>query len=217
LAGLVFAGLGALAAILVRTGCEKPVAPQTAVPSGQSPNEHAEVALALPRESPVRRPVVLRGATGSDGGSADVIGSTDPASKDYDPITLMHVMNTTPRALLSQEPRDPAFADSREVALRDRITERLRHRSAADLKVDATCRTSSCEISVQGASGAEELNAALEALDLDMLADTAQVGPVKGTKRVSIVVLYSAALRDHAAYEQWLRRHQANDEPAPRP
>ena len=72
----------------------------------------------------------------------------------------------------------------------------------------------------QGASSADELNAALEALDLDMLADTVQVAAVKGqgqTKGVSIVVLYSAGLRDHAAYEQWLRRHQASDEPAPRP
>src|SRR5438094_190475 len=47
----------------------------------------------------------------------DVIGSTDPRSKDYDPVTISTVTGKTPVSIMNNEPRDPAFAVPREAAL----------------------------------------------------------------------------------------------------
>jgi hypothetical protein len=210
-----FGGLGGLAAILVRGGRE-PTAPAHDV------NQAAHAAIVRAAGSPpVRRSVggTMRGvhAAPNTAGSDDVIGSTDPASKEYDPVTLNRVTHITPAEIMNKEPRDPAFAGPREAALRDRISERLRKRVAFETKLDVNCRTSSCELAVQGQSDSDNLNDVLQALDLSTLMDAGQVGPMTSQgasqrKGMSIIMLYSADLRDHAAYDRLLQQHAAHDD-----
>jgi hypothetical protein len=211
-----FAGLGVLTAILARAGHEQAAARHDASPEKPVLGEHA--AAAPPSRSVASAPLRPSsvGAAGSAGGNGDIIGSTDPTSKGYDPITLMQVMNITPSEIMNKEQRDPAFAGPREAALQARIMERLRKRVTFEAKVDVACRTSSCEVNVQSANGTGDLDAALQALDLDMLAEAMQLGPMSGQKGVNITLLYSSELRDQAVYEQWLRRHQENDERPPK-
>jgi hypothetical protein len=219
---VAFAGLGALTAILARATCEPPAAIRDGRSVAQIQAEDAPVEPdrtgSANRVAPSQMRRLATAATGSADANADVIGTTDPTSKDYDPMTLVRAMHLTPVEIMNKEPRDSAFAGPREVALRNRITERLRKRLAFDAKVDVDCRTSSCEITLQSTAGAGDLNAAVQALDLENLANAMQLGPMERhgdsqTRGTSITMLYSAALRDHAVYDQQLRRHEANDEP----
>jgi hypothetical protein len=213
-----FAGLGALAAGLVaRVRYHDPEARPAA--SEPRPVERRPASpTAPPLQVAPRRPASLDGARDT-AGSDDVIGSTDPTSADYDPTTIVRTMQMMPSEILKKEPRNPAFAGPREIALRDRIVERLRKRVPFETKVGTKCYTSSCELTVQGASNVNEMNVALEALELSRLADSAEIGSWKDPddprlRELRITLLYSAALRDHAVYDQWLRQHEAHDGPA---
>jgi hypothetical protein len=215
-----FAVLGALTASLARLGCQQPpdprrprsadarvVAPeaQPTRPAATSPAEHRPK-ISLPRRA--------------SGEALDVIGNSDPSSTDYDPIILNRVMNTSPLELMRKEPRNQAFAGPREAALQERITERLRKRVAFDVNVQANCHTSSCEVLLEGGRGAEDMDTAIQAIDLSILSETGMVGPLASSKNgtqnsIRLIVLFSAALRDHAAYAQLLRQHKEHDESLP--
>lgn len=150
--------------------------------------------------------------------SGDVIGNVDPRSKDYDPITLSRVTRTRPSELLSKEPRDPAFAETRERALRARLAVRLRTRISFETRVDVECRTSSCDVTVQGPASVDDMNAVLDAIDLGALSEVTEIGTTTGEgssdqRAMKIVMLYSAERRDHASYDQVLKQHEAHDEP----
>lgn len=215
-----FAGLGALAAgLLIRARPHDPEArPAVAV---QDPGHAEEESASRPRPPPrvaPRRPASRDGARDT-AASGDVIGSTDPTSPSYDPTTIMMTMHVRPSELLKQEPRDPAFAGPRELALRDHVVARLHKRIAFEAKVDTRCYTSSCELTVQGAGNVQEMNTALEAMDLSRLAEAAEVGSLKDPEDpqrriMQITLLYSAALRDHAAYDRWVRKYETHDDPA---
>lgn len=212
-----FAGLGALTAgLLVHVRDRDPEARPTA--PGSNPVETKPASPAPPPRALPRRPASRDGVRDT-AQSGDVIGSTDPTSPSYDPTTIVQTMQVTPSEILKKEPRDPAFAGPREIVVRDRVVERLRKRVPFETKVDTKCYTSSCELTVQGASNVDEMNAALEALDLDGLVDTTEIGSSKDPddperRSLRIVLLYPAALRDHDAYDRWLRQHEAHDEPA---
>jgi hypothetical protein len=214
---LAFAGLGALAAsLLVRIRNHDPAAGPAAPESRQVAGRPSSPTATPPRVAP-RRSAGPGGARDS-AGSGDVIASTDPTSPNYDPTTIVMTTQTMPSEILKREPRDPAFAGPREIVLRDRVVERLRKRVPFETKVDTKCYTSSCELTVQGTSDVDEMNAALEALDLSRLADSSEIGswkdPADPRRRgLRITLLYPAALRDHAAYDEWLRQHEVHDEP----
>lgn len=210
-----FAGLGAVAAgLVVRVRHDDPEARPAAPEPNPVAEEPASPTAPPPRVVP-RRPARLDGARDT-AGSGDVIGSTDPTSASYDPTTIVRTMQTMPSEILKQEPRDPAFAGPREIALRDRVVERLGKRVPFETKVDTRCYTSSCELTVQGTRNVDEMNAALEALELDGLADSAEIGSWKDPedpqqRGIHIILLYPPTLRDHAAYDRWLRQHEAHD------
>lgn len=216
----VCAALGVLTAMLAHRNREQ-AAPRAQVPLAKpAPVQRTETAPMTRADAPSQVRPARHDSDGSAAASADVIGSTDPTSKLYDPITLMRVMNVAPLELMNKEPRDAAFAGPREAALRARIEERLRKRLDLDARVDVKCHTSSCEVTLQPATGTGDLAAAVQALDLDTLAEAMQLGPASMAdvrqKAVSIIMLYSSELRDHAAYERWLRQHEANDAPPPK-
>jgi hypothetical protein len=213
----LFAGLGALTAFFCRGTSDRKAATSEL-------GSWAEHNMAIPPRRTVvpmsaqRIPAFVMRGLAPDAG-LDVIGSSDPASKVYDPVTLTRVTQMWPSEIMSKEPRDPAFADLREAALRERITARLRKRVAFDVKVDVSCRTSSCEATIDGANNVEEWNAALEALDSQRLAETSETGlkddDMGQHRRMSIIMLFSADLRDHAVYEQKLKQYEAHDERLP--
>lgn len=215
---LAFAGLGALAAgLLVRIRYDDPTARPAAPEPKQVDVKPPSPTAPPPRVAP-RRPASPGGARDT-AASDDVIGSTDPTSASYDPTTIVQTMNARPSELLKKEPRNPAFAGPREITLRDHVMARLHKRIPFEAKVDTRCYTSSCELTVQGARNVDEMNAALNAMDLSRLAEAAETGASKDPEDpqrwlIHIILLYSAALRDHAAYDQWVGKYEIHDESA---
>lgn len=214
---IMLAALGGLTAYLIQacrhsSASQRAVSPVASGPSTAAPSVISASSNAAPSGMPV---------TPSRGPSKDLerIGNIDPGGRDYDPVVLNRALDVSPVKLFDQEPRDPAFAGPREVALRERIIERLRSRISFVPKVDVSCRTSSCELTVEGGKTSEDINDALQAIDLQQISETTTIGPLRHTddasrNGISIVILYSAALRDHIAYEQLLRRHKGQDVPA---
>ena len=203
-------GLGALSAFLLRTHRE--AAPGSGPERTGEARPSTTVTATPPSRSrlPPARPVTAVAK------SSDVIASRDPTSKAYDPVVLNRAMDLSPLELFDTEPRDPAFAEPRERALRERILERLRSRIDFVPQVDVRCHTSSCELTIESGRAGDNLDEALQAIDLPLLSETTTVGPLRhgaDTSRngISIVILYSVALRDHAAYEQLLRQHEKRD------
>lgn len=207
--GVGFAGLGAMvAAIWLRIGKDD-------VPVHRAAPGHEQIAAPSPR--PPAGPAVTSpeapardGSSHGDDDKDDVVGSTDPTSKDYDPVTIVQATQAAASELLKKEPRVAQFADRREAVLQAHVAERLR-RLSFETKVNANCRTSSCELTVQGAKSVEDMNAVMEAIDPSGLAEAAQIGSLAdpsapGGRAIQLTLLYSAALRDHAAYEAWLRQ-----------
>ena len=214
-AWVAFAGLGALTAVIwfrIRKDDAQ---------AYRASSSHKEVAAPLPgRPSEPAQPWAdRRGGNGSSSDrddKGDVIGSTAPTSKEYDPITIVQATHAAASDLLKKEPRVAAFADRREDLLQAHIAARLRKRLSFDTKVDTKCRASSCELTVQGARNVGDMNAVIEAIEPSSLAEAAQIGTLADpsdpeARAIQITLLYSAALRDHAAYEQWLRQHPPHD------
>jgi len=208
----ICAALGIVLAVLVGSRREHLELPQDASTTDRM--DHVRAGEAVPTKPPGRgtNRSIARGA--DDG---DVIGSTDPTAKDYDPVMLNRVMNIPPSELMNKEPRDAAFATLREQSLRDRITERLRKRITYDAKVGVECHTSSCEVTIENGKIGDDLNSALQAIDLSRLSEAVEVGPMtrQGVSRqrgMSIIMLFSADMRDPAAYDRVLRQHEAHDE-----
>jgi hypothetical protein len=209
------AGLGAFTALLVR-GCGGCSAARRDAPADTSPRVHgsAEPSPVTPASPMVHR---LPGKSAEEPGrDPDIIASADPASSSYDPVTVNRTTDISPRELLRKEPRVSSFADRREQALRNRLTERLRRRVPFATKLDVTCYTSSCELTLESGQASEDLNTALQSMELEQLSDTEMVGPrddVSGHRQggISIVLLYSPTQRDHATYDELLRRHQERD------
>lgn len=214
------AGVGALSAFFIQAWRQSAATSRRA-DSGASDEKSPTRALKTtsPGESsPPRAPLTPASLAAKND---DTIASTDPRSKDYDPVVVNRTLDISPVNLFDKEPRDPAFAGPREQALQARIDERLRARVKFPAKVDVNCRTSSCELSLEGGQTAEDLDSALQALDLHLISETTTIGPLRHTSEVSrkglsIVILYSAALRDHFAYEQLLRQHKERDDLPPR-
>ena len=146
----------------------------------------------------------------------DRIGDTDPTSREYDPVTITLATHAKPSELLKKEPRNPTFADSREAELRGQLVERLQARLPFETKLDVDCHTSACELTVHGAHGVDQMNAVLEAIEPSRLADSAEIASIQvpddpEARGIQVTLLYSAALRERAAYEQWLRQHPPHD------
>jgi len=144
----------------------------------------------------------------------NLIGNSDPKSRDYDPMLLLTTANATPCELFQKEPRDPQFADGRESVLQSRLSQRLRERIKFDTKTNIDCHTSSCEVTVHGASSLDEMNATLKAMEPSGLASAAQIEPrAKDAANydVNVVLLYSLAQRDPTTYDQQLKQHEARD------
>jgi hypothetical protein len=211
---LVIAGAGALVAWRIQRHPETAALAQPA-PRVEASNR-AEVAppsRAAPH-APIRTPEVAPLAR------ADLVASADPASPSYDPVLVCLTMEKTPLELFQREPRNAAFAGPREQALRERFTERLRKRIPYEVKVGVSCRTSSCEVTLAGGSTWDEVNAAMYALDVQRLVETSTVGGLKderGATRfgVTLVLAFTAAQRDHAAYERVFAQHRAHDDDHP--
>lgn len=218
-----FAGLGIVAAIVATTRHRVGVSQFSdlvdQVPGTPREVGHAREPAQALRTPPTSVPSPAPVASSNKEDAADIVGSTDPTAKGYDPMTVVRTMNITPAEVFDKEPRDPMFAGPRERALRARLIERLHRRLGIDAKIDADCRTSSCEVTLQDLGADVEPDAALQALDIDWLGEAAQLGPLRNPsdprrKGTSIVMLFSNAMRDPAAYDQQLRKHEANDEPA---
>jgi len=208
-----FAIAGVVVALGARVGCRG----STERPSSRSAARATPVASSVPPAT--ARPPLPRPAPAAGGSTKkDVIVDSDPRSPAYDPVLVNRVTAASPRELFAKEPRDPVFALLRETTLNRRITERLRKRVSFPTEVNVTCRTSSCDLTLEGVPRSEDLNAALQALDVQVLAETSMIGPKKSaagipTGGMSIVMLFPAALRDRAAYDKVLRLHEEQDEP----
>ena len=136
-------------------------------------------------------------------------------------MTLITVTHSSARDLMNKEPRNPAFANRRELALERRLTARLRKRLDFDTKIDVSCRTSSCEVAIHGASSVDQMNSALDAMEPLKISGAYEIGTTGGEGDpqrgdMKIILLYSAAGRDHEEYEQLLKEHEAHDEPPPK-
>jgi hypothetical protein len=203
----------------------RPVAPQVRAQTAAAAAAIAHHEPAAPVGEATARRVPPSNRPSSDLGvdRADVIGSLDPTSKNYDPFTVQRATGRPIREILEAEPRDSTFAGPREVALRERIAERLHKRTNLQAVVDVACRTSTCEVTVAATASDAELNDAIQALDMMDIADGMQIGssrdpdhPERNTIRM--ILPFTAAQRDHTAYDRQLRQHEARDaQPAPRP
>jgi len=207
-----FAIAGVLIALGARVGCRG----STDKPSPRVAARATPVGTSV--SPPAARPPLPHSSLATGGSTKrDVIVNSDPRSPAYDPVLVNRVTDASPRELFAKEYRDPVFALSRETTLNRRVTERLRRRVRFPTEVNVTCRTSSCELTLEGVPRSEDLDAALQALDIQVLADTSMIGPKKSaaglsTGGMSIVMLYSVALRDRAAYDKLLRLHEEQDE-----
>jgi hypothetical protein len=208
----IFATLGVVAALLIRRSCAEPA------PHLEPDRPIEKVRASATSRGPIPSPLLpTRGVIEERRNAADVVADTDPTSKRYDPIVLNRVTNMSPSDLWRKEPRDPLFAPVREDALKARIVERLRKRISYEADVNVSCHTSSCEVTVQGHDQGDDLNEALQAIDLSRLAETVEVGPMvnqdaSSQQGMRIVVLYSPSLRDAVEYDRMLRQHAAQDE-----
>lgn len=153
---------------------------------------------------------------GSDA-SDDVLTNSDPLSQDYDPVIVNRLRHIEPADLYAQEPRVAAFADARELALRNRIGERLRARGGFTGKLDVSCHTSSCEITLQRINAEDDLGKALQAIEINGLTESGSVGPLadRGNSKqpgLSIVMLFSKEDRDSYNYDILLKKHAQHDQ-----
>lgn len=143
---------------------------------------------------------------------------------EYDPVALSMNGSESPMEIMEMETRDPSFAVPREALLRRLVSERLRDRLPYGVALFVGCQSSSCEVIVQGESSDDDLNLALQAINVSDLCEASGVGPMAVSNEphrpgISIVLLYSPKLREHAAYERWLQEHRQveNTQTEPQP
>jgi hypothetical protein len=213
------AALGAVVAALTDAGRRapsEPTAPERATHGATSADRVASLGVG----GDLTRLMARRFRSPSDvadrGGADDVLATTDPQSANYDPARLATGLGLRASDIFNKEPRAAAFADRRERALQEEIQDRLRDLDPFDADIAVECRTSSCELTVSGPDGGN-LNDALQMIELHTLgAEAAEIGfgpPAAGRRGLRATLLFSPALRDHKAFEEYLSSRGATDGP----
>lgn len=117
------------------------------------------------------------------------------------PLTLEQLGGVRPLDIWTAEARDAAFANERELSLRDWVVKNMRGQVPYATSVDVECRETSCRVAVRGESQSNDLNIALQAIDLPLLDVVSEIGPLKdadGTRLcgLQIVILFSRSQRN---------------------
>ncbi len=141
----------------------------------------------------------------------DLVAEVDPTSPGYDAHALMLLRGEPISRLAAKEPRDEVFASAREATLKEVLSFRAEALEEANVEFTTTCFTGTCRVDVvmNGAS-ADELDAALAALQPYTLGDAAEVGGVEDGehgRRFTTWLVFGKERRDQATYERWLEAY----------
>jgi hypothetical protein len=150
-------------------------------------------------------------APGDRGGAAadaDVLGSSDVQSLDYDPVAVLATTRDFPLDIARREPRVAAFAVQREAYLRPRIERRLRGVAPGPFDLTVECFTSSCKVIVkpEGVTFDQMNDILAELQKKPRLADAVQplVDGGPPAPRLGFIFVFSRAHRDHDGFARWV-------------
>jgi hypothetical protein len=140
----------------------------------------------------------------------EVLASSDPTSPDYDPAVVAQLTGQMPLELFAKEPRVEAFAATRERTLRALLENRARTGAPWAVVTEITCRAGTCRATFEASTQRpdEDVNLLLEAVGGPRLPATVTQYTLDQTAqgtRVAVYLGFEPALRDHDAYDRWLR------------
>jgi hypothetical protein len=134
----------------------------------------------------------------------------NPAEKGYDPTSILMTRTKSAREIFSAEPRDDPWAGAIEQQIGAQIRADLAARAPAGKLSNLECRTSSCEVTLDGDAGSED--ALMMVLQAPLVADTVSFDTADDDRgvqgRVKALIFFTPDHRMPADHSDWYQQNR---------